>query len=87
LDEQVKALLMEESNIHPVQTPVTICGDIHGKCQNNLYGNSFSNESLTDFQLQASFLIYWNYFEWEENYQPQTTFLWYKIQNKVLGSF
>lgn len=22
---------MEESNIQPVQSPVTVCGDIHGK--------------------------------------------------------
>ncbi|KAJ2705523.1 Protein phosphatase methylesterase 1 [Coemansia spiralis] len=31
LCEQVKALLMEESNVQPVQTPVTVCGDIHGQ--------------------------------------------------------
>ena len=28
---QVKELLMEESNIQPVTTPVTVCGDIHGQ--------------------------------------------------------
>ncbi|KAB8283995.1 Metallo-dependent phosphatase-like protein [Yarrowia lipolytica] len=31
LCEIVKELLMEESNIQPVQSPVTVCGDIHGQ--------------------------------------------------------
>ncbi|KAJ3388177.1 Protein phosphatase methylesterase 1 [Lobulomyces angularis] len=31
LCEMVKDLLMEESNIQPVHTPVTVCGDIHGQ--------------------------------------------------------
>ncbi|KAK2627891.1 hypothetical protein QTJ16_002537 [Diplocarpon rosae] len=31
LCERVKECLMEESNIQPVTTPVTICGDIHGQ--------------------------------------------------------
>ncbi|KKA29740.1 hypothetical protein TD95_003886 [Thielaviopsis punctulata] len=31
LCEMVKEILMEESNIQPVCTPVTICGDIHGQ--------------------------------------------------------
>ena len=26
----VKNLLMEEANVQPVASPVTICGDIHG---------------------------------------------------------
>ncbi|KAG0332760.1 Protein with carboxyl methyl esterase activity, partial [Podila humilis] len=31
LCEMVKELLMEESNIQPVRSPVTVCGDIHGQ--------------------------------------------------------
>ncbi|KAK0552571.1 sporulation-induced protein [Tilletia horrida] len=31
LCDAVKSLLMEESNIQPVSSPVTVCGDIHGQ--------------------------------------------------------
>lgn len=31
LCEMVCDLLLEESNVHYVATPVTICGDIHGQ--------------------------------------------------------
>ncbi|KXS19266.1 Metallo-dependent phosphatase [Gonapodya prolifera JEL478] len=31
LCETVKELLIEESNVQPVQSPVTVCGDIHGQ--------------------------------------------------------
>ncbi|KAL6958000.1 protein-serine,threonine phosphatase [Sarracenia purpurea var. burkii] len=31
LCEKAKELLMEESNVQPVKSPVTICGDIHGQ--------------------------------------------------------
>lgn len=27
----MKDLLVEESNVQPVQAPVTVCGDIHGQ--------------------------------------------------------
>jgi hypothetical protein len=31
LCELVKSFLLEESNVQPVNSPVTICGDIHGQ--------------------------------------------------------
>ncbi len=31
LCEMVRGILMEESNIQPVSSPVTVCGDIHGQ--------------------------------------------------------
>ena len=31
LCEYVQELMLEESTVHPVQSPVTICGDIHGQ--------------------------------------------------------
>lgn len=31
LCDRVRNLLLEESNIQPVSSPVTICGDIHGQ--------------------------------------------------------
>jgi len=31
LCDRAKEILLEESNVHPVSSPVTICGDIHGQ--------------------------------------------------------
>jgi hypothetical protein len=31
LCDRVRCILMEESNIQPVSSPVTICGDVHGQ--------------------------------------------------------
>ena len=31
LCDYVCELLLEESNVQPVSTPVTVCGDIHGQ--------------------------------------------------------
>jgi len=37
LCEQVKEVLLEESNVQPVAAPVTICGDIHGQFHDLLH--------------------------------------------------
>ena len=31
LCNKVKELLFEQSNVHEIQAPITICGDIHGQ--------------------------------------------------------
>ena len=34
LCDMVCDFLLEESNVQPVSTPVTVCGDIHGQVRN-----------------------------------------------------
>ncbi len=36
LCDYVSELLLEESNVQPVSSPVTVCGDIHGQVGHNL---------------------------------------------------
>lgn len=47
LCEIVSDLLLEESNIQPVSTPVTVCGDIHGQVTHS----SISGEYLMYFDV------------------------------------
>lgn len=37
LCDYVSDLLLEESNVQPVSTPVTVCGDIHGQVTPGIY--------------------------------------------------
>ena len=36
LCEKAKEVLVEEDNVQPVRTPVTVCGDIHGQIHGKL---------------------------------------------------
>lgn len=60
LCEIVKECLMEESNIQPVQAPVTVCGDIHGQFYDLLElfnvaggmpGDAEAKGSITEIQM------------------------------------
>ena len=37
LCDLVAELLLEESNVQPVSTPVTVCGDIHGQVESTTH--------------------------------------------------
>lgn len=55
LCDYVCDLLLEESNVQPVSTPVTVCGDIHGQVkylpQMNQKGHSFFLFAVKSFCL------------------------------------
>ena len=38
LCDYVSDLLLEESNVQPVSTPITVCGDIHGQVREECEG-------------------------------------------------
>lgn len=69
-------LLIEESNIQPVSTPVTVCGDIHGQVGVIFPQSSFSGAILTDHFSVCSFMISKNYSEPEDKFRIQITYLW-----------
>lgn len=61
LCEKAKEILMEESNVQPVKSPVTICGDIHGQFHDlaelfRIGGKVVLNSSLFFFSCE--------YFRW-----------------------
>ncbi|KAI6098722.1 Metallo-dependent phosphatase-like protein [Pisolithus sp. B1] len=60
LCDTVQAILLEEANIQPVSTPVTICGDIHGQFWDLFEllrkGSSVPETSFSSSYLSSTFL-------------------------------
>lgn len=58
LCEKAKEIFLEESNVQPVRSPVTVCGDVHGQFYDVLElfrtGNSLSIQEGTSIILATS---------------------------------
>lgn len=56
--EKAKEILLEESNVQPVSSPVTVCGDVHGQFYDVLElfrtGNSIFTQEETLLSLAIS---------------------------------
>lgn len=63
LCDRVRSILLEESNIQPVASPVTICGDIHGQFWDLLEllrkGGSIPETSYIFMASRFVLLAYW----------------------------
>ena len=57
LCDYVCDLLLEESNVQPVSTPVTVCGDIHGQVGWTFACfNTFKDDKLTSLVTKCLFI-------------------------------
>lgn len=65
-------LLLEESNVHYVSTPVTVCGDIHG--QVFLFNFFIDVDKSFVINYFFSFMTWKSYSELVDKYQTQTMF-------------
>lgn len=72
LCDYVCDLLLEESNVQPVSTPITVCGDIHGQVKTIFPVSLFANIS----SLHYSFMTFRNCLRQEERFQTHPMYLW-----------
>lgn len=61
LCEKVKDLLMEESNIQPVKSPVTVCGDIHGQFHDLLELFKIAGGFPSDSNMSTNYIFLGDY--------------------------
>uniref|UniRef100_A0A4W5NHC1 Protein phosphatase 6, catalytic subunit n=1 Tax=Hucho hucho TaxID=62062 RepID=A0A4W5NHC1_9TELE len=58
LCDYVCDLLLEESNVQPVSTPVTVCGDIHGQVLSYFLFDTFP-KFLCSLTIEMLVLLVW----------------------------
>lgn len=84
LCEIVKEYMMEESNIQPVSTPVTICGDIHGQFYDLLelfrVAGGMPNEPNAEAPVTATSVIT------SDDIEPPSTITDPKLRKKIRSS-
>jgi len=84
LCEIVKEVLMEESNIQPIVTPVTICGDIHGQFYDLLelfrVAGGMPGETVIEAPKTATSVIT------PDDVEPPTEITDPKLRKKIWGS-
>lgn len=78
---------MEESNIQPVHSPVTVCGDIHGEARIHKAASNLSMSNLMRSPFKVNFMICWNCSESVVMFLIRTIYSWYeRIFNSCASS-